>query len=95
MSNIYQGRDLIKENVKICSKCIYDETVAGIEFDNKGVCSFCDLIDQLTLDYGTGSKKGELLFNDIVKEIKKSGKRLTQDLGMQHTIIFLAINSNR
>ena len=37
MEILYEGRDLIKENVKICSKCIYDETVAGIEFDNKGI----------------------------------------------------------
>ena len=80
MENLYQGRDLKKENVKICSKCIYDETVAGIEFDNKGICSFCNLIDKLTLDYGTGSEKGELLFNDIVKEIKKSGKNKKYDI---------------
>tara|TARA_B110000003_G_scaffold271206_1_gene304978 strand:+ start:1446 stop:2621 length:1176 start_codon:yes stop_codon:yes gene_type:complete len=80
MENLYQGRDLKKEKVKICNKCIYDETVAGIEFDKKGICSYCNLIEKLTLEYGTGTKKGELLFNNIVKEIKISGRNKKYDI---------------
>jgi N-acetyl sugar amidotransferase len=60
--------------LKVCSKCIYDERVASITFDKNGVCNYCHQLEKLKEDYGTGSKKGEDKFIEIVDEIKKSGK---------------------
>lgn len=77
---MYKGRDLIKNKLKVCKKCIYDETVSGISFDENGICSYCKLIDKLSKDYGTGTKRGNALFMNIVKEIKQSGKNKKYDI---------------
>lgn len=37
----------------VCSRCIHDSTIAGIEFDHEGVCSHCRQIDALAGQYGT------------------------------------------
>ncbi len=59
---------------KICSRCIYDERVDGIFFDEKGVCNYCHQIDALKKQYSTGTEAGIRAFNTIVKEIKNAGR---------------------
>lgn len=66
--------------VKICSRCIYDENVNQITFDEKGVCNYCHQVDFLKETYGTGNKKGAETFDQIVKEIKKAGKYKAYDV---------------
>lgn len=61
-------------NLKICSKCIYDERVPYITFDDRGVCNYCHQLEKLKQDYGTGSKKGEDTFANILERIKKDGQ---------------------
>jgi N-acetyl sugar amidotransferase len=61
-------------NLKTCTKCIYDERVAYITFDSNGVCKFCHQLAKLKKEYSTGSKKGDEHFTKIIKEIKKAGK---------------------
>lgn len=63
-----------KKNIKICSKCIYDETVPAITFDEKGICNYCYKIDDLKEDYQTGKIEGEKTINSIVNSIKSDGK---------------------
>lgn len=82
MENNYKGRNLIKENVKICKRCIYDETIANITFDEKGVCNYCKLIDNLSKQYGTGQTKGINEFAAIVKQIKKDSKNRKYDVAV-------------
>lgn len=65
--------------IKICSRCIYDERVDGISFDAEGVCNYCHQVDMLKERYGTGQPKGELLFSEIVEQIKKEGKSKPYD----------------
>ncbi|MCL2146392.1 MAG: N-acetyl sugar amidotransferase [Synergistaceae bacterium] len=65
--------------IKICSRCIYDERVDGISFDSDGVCNYCHQVDMLKEQYGTGQHKGELLFSEIVEQIKKDGKNKPYD----------------
>lgn len=60
--------------MKVCTRCIYDERVASITFDEKGVCNYCKQIDDLTTQYGTGAKKGEDELMRIVEQIKIDGK---------------------
>lgn len=64
----------LNTNLKVCSKCIYDERVASISFDESGVCNYCHQLESLKQEYGTGLKKGEEKFADIVRDIKKAGK---------------------
>lgn len=69
-----QNQDISQVDLKICSRCIYDERVAGISFDEDGVCNYCHQIDDLKCQFGTGSLKGEEKLKEIIEEIKASGK---------------------
>jgi N-acetyl sugar amidotransferase len=60
--------------LRICTKCIYDEKVSGIIFDEKGVCNYCKMIDDLKSQYQTATPEGEKKLQEIVNEIKKAGK---------------------
>jgi N-acetyl sugar amidotransferase len=64
---------------KICSRCIYDNSVPSIIFDEKGVCNYCKMTDDLIAEYGTGNPKGEQLISNIIKEIKLAGKNKKYD----------------
>ncbi|PLY05607.1 MAG: LPS biosynthesis protein [Arcobacter sp.] len=61
-------------NLKVCTRCIYDERVSYITFDEEGVCKYCRQLESLKAEYGTGAKKGEVKFAKIIEEIKKAGK---------------------
>jgi N-acetyl sugar amidotransferase len=58
----------------ICSRCIYDEKVPGISFDQEGVCNYCKMIDGLKAQYHTATAEGERSWMYIVEEIKEAGK---------------------
>lgn len=66
--------DINKVEIKICTRCIYDERVASISFDENGVCNYCKQVDDLTKQYGTGGNKGNATLAEIVEEIKQKGK---------------------
>ena len=57
-----------------CKRCIFDITVAGIEFDEHGICNYCRLVERLGRDYATGTEEGERRFAQIVDRIKEDGK---------------------
>lgn len=73
-SSKYKGRDLINLGLKICTRCIYDETISAIEFDDDGVCNYCRMIEQLKDEYKTDTKEGEKRLFEIVEKIKQEGK---------------------
>lgn len=79
---LYSGRDLIRENVKVCSRCIYDETLHGIYFDEHGICNYCRLVEQLIEQFGTGNEKGKKLFEEIVDDIKANGRGKKYDIAV-------------
>ena len=66
--------DIKKVSLKICSRCIYDERISTIYFDEKGVCNYCRQIEQLIERYGTGQLIGEKIFGKILENIKKVGR---------------------
>lgn len=70
----YSGRDLKKENLQVCTRCIYDESIPAIKFDEDGICNYCKLIDQLKEEYKTGTPSGEKDLLEIFDQIKKEGK---------------------
>jgi len=62
----------------ICTRCIMDTTVKGIEFDENGVCTFCHIHDELEEKFSLNSNiENELKV--IVEKIKKDGKRKKYD----------------
>ena len=68
------------KGIKICSRCIYDETVDQITFDDDGICNYCHQVDELVALYGTGMLKGQKTFESYVKEIKRAGKKNKYDV---------------
>lgn len=66
--------DINNVNVQVCSRCIYDERVNGIYFDEVGVCNYCRQIESLAEEYGTGKADGEEKLRRIVEEVKSAGK---------------------
>lgn len=59
--------------MKICSKCIYDERVPYITFDENGVCNYCRQVENLKKEYGTGEKKGIKKLEATIEQIKRDG----------------------
>jgi hypothetical protein len=64
---------------RVCSRCIYDERTSNISFDSQGICSYCRQVERLVEEFGTGSKKGDLLLAKIVDEIKRDGRGMMYD----------------
>ena len=60
--------------LSICTRCIYDERVAGITFDRDGVCNYCHQVDELVELYGTGQPRGEAELNRIIGDIRRAGR---------------------
>ena len=71
-------QDMIK-NKKICSRCIYDEHIPNISFSDDGICNYCDQIDFLKKEFGTGKKKGHKLLKNLINKIKKEGQSKKYD----------------
>jgi len=58
---------------KICSRCISDTTIPGIEFDDSGVCNYCHDFEERDKNYPLNDE-GEKQLQIIIQEIIKSGK---------------------
>lgn len=65
--------------LRICSRCIYDETVPKISFDQEGVCNYCRMSDSLAVQYKTGTKEGEEELQRQIEKIKKAGRNKKYD----------------
>ena len=63
----------------MCSRCLYDSSIPGIEFDPEGVCSYCKLTESLEQEYPAGPE-GERLLGEIVAQIKRAGRRKKFDV---------------
>lgn len=64
--------------LKICSRCIMDDTVLGIEFDKNGHCTFCKIHDELEAKYRLNESTTATL-KSIVEKIKFDGKSKKYD----------------
>lgn len=63
------------EDVQVCSRCIYDDkNVPRIEFDDDGVCMYCNMIDGIYAEYQTGTEAGEKKLEAIIDEMKAAGR---------------------
>jgi N-acetyl sugar amidotransferase len=62
-----------------CTRCLYDETVPNIIFDDDGVCNYCYIHDQLNQEYPTG-EEGRQKLAAIAERIKKAGRGKKYDV---------------
>lgn len=60
-------------NIQTCIRCVYDETVPRITFDDEGVCSYCHLHDELDKQYPLGPE-GERRLQKLAADIKASAR---------------------
>lgn len=74
-----QKASLADAGLQICSRCIYDERVNGITFDDQGVCNFCHQVDMLRAQFGTGTEVGKVKLDKVIGEIKKAGRNKKYD----------------
>ena len=65
--------------MQVCTRCIYDERIPGISFDEAGVCNYCHQAEDLDKQYPTGDEGMEYL-NALAEKIKISGKNKKYDV---------------
>jgi N-acetyl sugar amidotransferase len=59
--------------IRRCTRCLYHSDIPGITFDEKGVCNYCHLHDELEEQYPTG-EEGENHLKAVAKRIRRDGK---------------------
>ncbi|MCK4364596.1 MAG: N-acetyl sugar amidotransferase [Thermoplasmatales archaeon] len=64
--------------MKTCSRCIYNETIPEISFDEDGECSYCKLHDNMNNEYPT-AKNGQKILDEMANKIKNDGKNKKYD----------------
>ena len=65
--------------IKICNRCVMDETAPNIKFDEDGNCNFCNTyIDKLNKSIYKSDNRDEEL-NKILLKIKQEGKNKEYD----------------
>lgn len=62
---------MIKEDIKICKRCVMDTTDPVIRFDNEGHCNYCNSYLQNDFTY---SPEKESQLQLVIDEIKQAGK---------------------
>jgi N-acetyl sugar amidotransferase len=63
----------MNENIRVCARCVMDESVPGIVFYSDGRCSLCKSYDEeRTRELFSGAESAERL-SRLVKEIKSAG----------------------
>ncbi|MCL4641623.1 MULTISPECIES: N-acetyl sugar amidotransferase [Olivibacter] len=58
----------------ICSRCIYDDRIPHITFNNDGVCNYCIQVEQLNEQYQPGNEVGMQALQHLIEKIKNEGK---------------------
>jgi N-acetyl sugar amidotransferase len=60
--------------LQVCSRCIYDERVSAIEFDDEGICNYCSQVDRLIEQYGTGQPSGIAELERLIEAMREAGR---------------------
>lgn len=78
MTDLAQESGALEAPGQCCTRCLYDESIPGIEFGSNGQCSYCTLHDEMDLQYPAG-KGGESALQQMVSEMKEAGRDLEYD----------------
>ncbi|MEM7166363.1 MAG: N-acetyl sugar amidotransferase [Planctomycetota bacterium] len=65
--------------LRVCTRCVSDTTIPGIRFDDRGVCNYCDVHDEMEQRYPQG-KAGELILEQKVEAMKRRGRGRDYDI---------------
>ena len=68
-----------KEIEQVCNRCIYDNTIPKISFNEEGICNYCQQFDVMDKEYPMGDKGWEILEKEV-EQIKKDGKGKPYDV---------------
>ena len=63
----------------ICQRCIYDEKIPYIVFDDAGVCNYCAQHDTLEAEYPTGLE-GRRRLEELASRIRRDGRGRRYDV---------------
>lgn len=70
----------MEKEIRVCSRCVMDSTVPDIQFDDLGVCNFCNhYFDVLVQDLHSNDTTGEEKLNSLIRKIKEKGKNKQYD----------------
>jgi N-acetyl sugar amidotransferase len=69
----------MKEEIRVCNRCVMDSTAPEIQFDESGICNFCKHYDEVLVKDLYSDKEGEKNLNSLIKEIKEKGKNKQYD----------------
>ena len=64
----------MKNDYRVCARCIMDTTDTCIQFDKDGICNYCKAYDERIKKELHIDETGQQKFNRLVKQIKKHGK---------------------
>lgn len=62
----------------VCSRCIYDETIPYITFDENGICNYCHQYDSMDREYPTG-EDGHRRIEKLTAQIRREGRQKKYD----------------
>ena len=62
-----------------CTRCIYDDSIPYITFDEEGICNYCKQYDELNKIYPTGDE-GLKYLRELAEKIKKEQKNKKYDI---------------
>ena len=63
----------LRQKHQTCSRCVQDERVPNIVFDDSQVCNYCHIHEEMEKEY-PNDHRGEKKLKSLIREIKKSGK---------------------
>ena len=69
-----------------CNKCLFDTQIGTISFNKDGVCNYCEMVVQFSIEYGTGKQKGEATLVAILDNIKSAGKKKKYDFSQESKV---------
>ncbi|MFN3283298.1 MAG: hypothetical protein ACK40Q_03590, partial [Pseudothermotoga sp.] len=71
----------VNESYRVCIRCVMDTTAREIDFNDEGVCSFCQYFDTTIRPTIERAKtdEGRKLLEELVEKIKESGKNKPYD----------------
>jgi len=68
-----------KHDLAECKRCIYDERIPGISFDDNGICNYCHQYDVMDQSY-PNDERGGVMLQSYIDQMKKDGKNKPYDV---------------
>ena len=68
-----------KKKKKQCVRCLYDEDIPSISFDEKGICNYCKIHNELCKKFPRGDD-GWTTLQEIANKIKRENKKSKYDV---------------